>query len=143
MGRPRKTTAEHRRDGTSRADRHGEQFAAAGAFAPNRPPIAPNGLDGAALELWELLVEELEGVVGPLDGPSLALLCTTYAELLRAARKLAELEPDSTEYARLSRSIRGHNETYLKLAALFGLSPSDREKLPVPDTGEVAGVVHW
>jgi phage terminase small subunit len=142
-GHNRRTVSEHLQSGTLRPGRHGERLASAEAHKPKKPPTCPRELTGEARKLWRSLVGELANVLGPTDGPTLALLCVTHAELMRSAMRLATLEPGSEDHARLSRSMRGQHETYAKLAEKFGLSPVDRERLPVPTTGEVGGVVRW
>lgn len=139
VGRPRKTISEVLRDQTFRADRHADRLRAAESNGPSKPPTRPRSLKGEARKLWDVLVKELAGVVGPRDAASLVMLCTSYAAWLKTSAKLEELEPGTTEHARTTRALKGLFETYEKLAAKFGLDPISRERLPqLATTGELS-----
>ena len=65
MGRPPKSTAEHKLTGTYRPDRHGDRLDAVDAMGA---PAKPDGLDGDASWAWDQIVAGLpEGVLGSVD----------------------------------------------------------------------------
>lgn len=123
-----KSIAEHKADGTFRADRHGDYEPSDGV------PIAPDSLSGDALELFRELAETLaaEGGVCPLDAKALAELCSMSVEV-------AKLRAVIAEHGYTFRSDKGNviqrpevgilNQMmshYIKLLQQFGLTPKGR-----------------
>lgn len=129
-----KTSTQHRKAGTYRADQHG-----------NRPdvkpgaPDAPQYLSKAALAEWRRVIDMLVQDIGvcPLDMAVLALYCQAWADVGRLTAEIAdEGETIETPNGALQRSpkcisLREARETVLKTAAKLGLSPIDRTK-PIP-----------
>src|SRR5687768_173877 len=97
MGRPRKSIAEVLRVQSFRADRRAERLASAAMHAPKRPPDRPTGMPAAARRIWDVLVVELEGLVGPRDAFALRMLCEALAEYFAAMKTLRTLEAGSAE----------------------------------------------
>ena len=98
----------------------------AGTFRPDREPEnvpdpihaepqMPDYIDGRSAEIWEHLCEQLgplgRNVLTEADGLMLGVLCKSLAEF--------EVKPTATREG----SLRGW-------AALFGLTPADRQRIP-------------
>lgn len=101
-------------EGTWRADREPENL----PQVKHTDPEMPAYLSERAAEIWDHLVAELgprgRNILSSADGLSLAAACTSFAEY--------EAKPTAGREAQL----RGW-------AALFGLSPRDRQAIPAVD----------
>lgn len=140
-GRPPKSTALKLLDGT-RPDRI--NFA-----EPPRVegrPTPPATLGPVALAEWNRVVEDLErlGVLSLSDRPTLALYCQHYARWVEAEehiKKLGMVSSTAAGGAKINPYIQISKDSAkeaLRIAQLFGLSPSDRSRLkteaPKPKT---------
>lgn len=103
---------------------------------------APDHLHGQAREIWDWLVDELQpiGVLATVDRLLLASLATAWgryleAELMlrREGRVLTTTNKNRVPNPWLTIS-RQEREVMISLSARFGLTPSDRAKVGVPDT---------
>jgi P27 family predicted phage terminase small subunit len=133
IGRPRKPTEKHDRDGSLRQDRHGGR--------KNQPkadgvPTPPDSLTVEAKAHWNQVVPALveSGVAKAIDAPALAAMCESWADL-QAARRLKGY--DLQEKRQRQMLINAALRAWRDLAARFGLTPADRAKLEVaPDDEE-------
>ena len=123
-----KTLAEHKADGTFRADRHGDYE------PPDGVPVAPDSMTDAARELFEQLAESLaeSGAACEQDSRALAELCELTVEVGR----LRDIINDEgytfvtnngnviqrPEVGILNQKT-GH---YIKLLQQFGMTPKGR-----------------
>ena len=119
--------------------RDGELLAqSAGEFDTTPPP----DLAGDALAEWERLVPILSalGVLTPLDRSALHALCERW-EAYTACVKLKDSVAGSwQEEAALSNRLNGALDRWMKIAAAFGLTPSDRTRLRIdPPTPRLVG----
>lgn len=109
----------------------------AGEFDATPPPE----LAGDALAEWQRLVPILRalGVLTPLDRSALHALCERW-EAYTACVKLKDSVAGSwQEEAALSNRLNGALDRWMKIAAAFGLTPSDRTKLRVDKKDSKAG----
>lgn len=134
MGRPRKPLAAHLLDGTYRADRHG----AATADPFDGEPKRPRNLTGDARKFWDCTVRELiaKGIVKAVDAPALELLADLWARY-RVASRLLDASPTDKE---ARQAVVVFAAEFGKLAARFGLTPSDRQRLDLQQQTLSAGV---
>ena len=116
----------------------------------------PRSLSPVALRLWDKLVPELEklGLATVLDGPSLEVLCETYAFWMEARSALSEgdlLIRQRTNQGRVSnplwRIVRDSAADFIRFGEAFGLTPSSRARFnfPEPDPWDEleAGFEKW
>jgi len=102
-------------------------------------PDCPEWLPGEAKKEWARIVPELEklGLVSRLDMAALSAYCCAWAQM-KAAEELIEIEgmtiKTATGYLQ-SHPALGIASTAMKhvraFAAVLGLSPSDRTRLPI------------
>lgn len=157
MGRPRKSIADHLKDGTYRRDRHGplpgESADAATVATPTRepsslanpptddaiathaPPRKPADLVGDAAAMWDRLVVMLAGVVRERDAATLAEMCRWHAELRRVQAVLGKMTPGAKGYNQLLVAAGICGDKFEKLAGKFGMNPTDRGKLRIVESG--------
>jgi P27 family predicted phage terminase small subunit len=138
----------HKRNGTYRADRHGDGMP---LLIAGRPDLAeferpPRELDREAAQHWRLLVPDLirSGILDRTDLPALILLCETWSDIRKHRRVLRErgqYESGSMGQPVASPSVRMLRDAisqYNQLAAAFGLDPLARTRLAVEGlTGRV------
>lgn len=138
-GRPRKPIAEHVLDGTYRSDRHGDS-----PWMPNGEPQMPAWLSPEARELWQSLVPSLTTIATEVDAASLTAMCDWWA-LYRQTRTALDLVQDreSTAYYKLLQLAGLCWNNFSGIAAKFGLSPSDRAKLQVPQPQQPGGLADF
>lgn len=129
-GRPPKTTAEHKRDGTFREDRHGgrgDNIEFAGT------PQKPRGFGKDESWLWDLIVGGLpEAAQSQLDTPALIGLCRWWVIWKRYDEQLAEMPDVELSTGNAWKLVCGAGSAwkhFCGFAGRFGLSPSDRTKL--------------
>jgi phage terminase small subunit len=134
MGRPRKPLAAHLLDGTYRADRHG----AATADPFDGEPKRPRNLTGDARKFWDSTIADLaeRGIVKAVDAPACELLADLWAKY-KAASRLLDASPTDKE---TRQAVVGFAAEFGKLAARFGLTPSDRQRLDLQQQTPSAGV---
>lgn len=83
----------------------------------------PAHLDAACAEIWNELVEIIpNGVAGDSDRISLEFLCRIIYEVRTSEKFTAS-----------------HYQQYVSLAARFGLTPSDRQRVKVPEKPKASG----
>jgi P27 family predicted phage terminase small subunit len=102
---------------------------------------APRWLSADAKRAWRYLVTRLPaGVLGDVDLPALALMCTHLAVAMEAAKIVAREgilvdDPDHAEAKRKNPALqilRDNSLAFRGYAAVFGLTPADRSRLSVP-----------
>ena len=130
-GRPPKPTALHVLHGTYRKDRHGGTAPAIAGGVVRMP----HGLTGEAKAFWQRIITPLvhAGVVTAIDVPAATMLCEAWG-LYRAAAALAANNPLDAD-ARCAMST--YQGMFDKLAARFGLTPVDRQRLKIEPTATV------
>jgi phage terminase small subunit len=135
MGRPRKSTADHERDGTLRHDRHfGRLREPKFSGAPKRP----RGLRGEAKKFWDSIVPQLvaKGVAKQIDAPALEVMSLAWAEFKASVSVKAGSDLDDMRRRQLLAA--GWQRMWQGVAAKFGLTPSDRAKLEVEMGGDLS-----
>jgi len=140
MSRPRVPTKLKVLRGTARSDRMPRNEPKPQPIAPSRPA----GLSAAARRLWDELAPRLErlGLLTEVDGPMLEALCEAWARYQMAKRRwrrvvrtvdpvagISTIRTAETLLDRAEQSVR-------HFAAEFGLSPSARAKLDVPNVAD-------
>ena len=128
MGRNRKTTAEHLRDGTLNVTEHAGRMRAP-AFEGE--PVMPKGMAKEAQEHWRAVVPGLvaKGVAKALDALALEAMCGHWADYKKAKRTK---EPTAFNERRARQLlITGYYREWARIAGKFGLTPADREKIEV------------
>ncbi len=134
MGRPRKPTEQHERDGTLRHDRHGSR-----TKQPrfDGEPERPAGLSADAKRHWDEVVPALiaKGVAKAIDAPALAAMCEQWSEYCSAKQLRAH---DLLEKRQRQMLINAALKAWRDLAARFGMTPVDRAKLEVEPNGQEA-----
>lgn len=136
MGRPPKPTERHKRDGTYRADRHGDRLESpTTAGAPDRP----EWLSGEAEIWWDAIIACLPAdVAGEADDFALALLCEKWAEWRKYSAALEHIEVTDKEHYKVAMLANMAGKTVQGLLGKFGMTPSDRAKMKiVPPKEEV------
>ena len=117
-GRPPKSTAEHKRNGTFKATRHGNRV---DSLMSTGKPRMPKGLSLDAQAAWKLIVKELPPeALNPADCFALELACNSFA-MARQAAKVGDWKTQKEA----SLDFRGW-------ASRFGLTPVDRAKIAAP-----------
>lgn len=125
MARPPKPTAAHKRDGTFRADRHGDRV---DASFPTGLPVKPHDLPPESEWLWNHLVENMPAEqIALIDRTAMESACIWYAHWKRFDALLMQ-SPDPEIFKMASQSW-GRLE---KLFSKFGMSPLDRARLRAP-----------
>lgn len=131
-GRPAKSIAQHRADGTYREDRHGERAAIEDALDGKLE--RPKHLDGEAKKHWDLVVAQLKdaSIAKAIDQVSLLAMCEAWALYRKCYPLLMDNPFDKdlriTTYTALDR--------WNYFAQRFGLTPADRSKLKVESEEE-------
>lgn len=92
-------------------------------------PRKPQGLSGEAGEFWDKWVPRLTemGVARKIDEPMLQAMCEMWG-LYRATFKIVASKPDDKD-ARIA--LTSYKTAFDNVAARFGMSPRDRERLTV------------
>jgi phage terminase small subunit len=126
MGRLPKSAAQHKAEGTYRTTRHASR--AEMAIRAGVPEM-PTDLDEEGRRVWERITSELPAeVLSKLDTFALADMSRTWS-LLCKYQKLVADDPLDDKTARLLNATQG---IWLKYAARFGLSPTDRSRIKTP-----------
>lgn len=106
---------------------------------PGRPECPPH-LQGEAAAEWPRLVEQLEGmgILAASDRGSMAVYCQTWARWIEAERGIADegliSHGEKGSYQNPYVSIANQAMRQLvKVAAEFGLTPSSRSRVQVPE----------
>lgn len=119
-GRPPKPKSLHVLEGTFREDRHGsrEDVLAGGRL------VKPEWLSDAAGELWGIVVGRFpEGALSDVDGPALAMLCSSYDRWRHYATA------DGIDEYKAATMAAMFAKQFVSLASRFGMTPADRAKL--------------
>lgn len=92
-------------------------------------PAKPKFLSPIASAEWEAIVSELvpSGVLTKADGPALAALSESYAEMVAACEGLAAIKTKRIRWA-VGRKRAAISE-FLKAAAQFGMTPAARSRV--------------
>lgn len=115
-------------------------------FTPEREsPPCPDHITGRAREHWDYVTEQLNryGMLAKTDMGQLAALCTTWARYVEAEEMIAlaaqqapmskgwlQKKDHGMSVAPWLRVSRDAIDQYTRLAAKFGLSPTDRMRMP-------------
>ena len=129
MPRQPKTTAEHKRNGTYREDRHGNRVES--KFIDGTPANIDEELGGFGQTVRALVLASVPAdALTPLDGVTLDAACLLYEQWRDCVR---DPESPSVDKVRLFNS-------WTSLLAKFGATPADRCKLKIvaetEDTGD-------
>ena len=117
--------------GTYRPSRHG-----ALPDSAEGEPTMPRDLDATARAYWRQVVPDLvsRGLAKAVDAGALRQLCELWS-LYRKAMKEAQKNP-----AEMARVVKVYFDAHQALAARFGLTPKDRQKLRMPPKQDSAKV---
>jgi phage terminase small subunit len=128
MGRNRKTTAEHLRDGTLNVTEHAGRMREPSFSGA---PVMPKGLPADAQKHWRQVVPELiaKGVAKAADAPALQAMCCHWAAYQKANRTRPPKEFNEQRARQLL--VTGYYREWLTVASRFGLTPADRAKIEV------------
>lgn len=129
-GRPRKPVAQKVAEGTFRPDRDGDpalQVEASGL------PVPPADLSAEALAFWNLIVPQLVAskVAAEADSTQLGMMCQWWARYQRYSEACDTLPIDDKGLYQMTVLCGIAWTNFDKIAARFGLTPSDRAKLRV------------
>lgn len=131
-GRKPTPTETLRLHGGYRADRHGDR---ADAAPPDGMPVKPDSFGEVESALWDQVVPDRvrRKLVGEADTAELVSLCELWG-LYRASYALAKVAPTDKE---IRCAVTGYWAAFDRVAAKFGLTPSDMASLKVPrDSGK-------
>lgn len=129
MGRPRKSIAEHKANGTYRPGKHGIEPQAEEPAEPAESIERPADLGEDAARAWDELVQLLAGVIRRRDIPALKELARWTARSDRIAAELDKLKPGDKEFKALLVAAGIATDKVSDLTKRFGISPADRAKL--------------
>jgi len=122
----RKTTLEHQRDGTYRADRHAPKIPSV-AFR-NGQPVKPDDLPPDGSRLWDDVVEQTPPqLLCEIDWASLHQLCRWFA----ISEQLTKCLQDDPLEVKLYGPANTAARNFITLAGKFGLTPLDRSRTRV------------
>jgi P27 family predicted phage terminase small subunit len=147
-GRPRQPDELKILRGTFRADRDGDPAEAVPASGAPKPPTH---LKGDGLKFWKQVVPGLveSGVAKACDAPALAMMCEWWARYRKLSMLLDEDAPENNPVAQVLKEKQEYQRLVMlgiawtnfdKVAARFGLTPSDRAKLRLGGEKKKAGV---
>lgn len=118
-GRPRKPDSQKRLEGNPGGRPLGGELPAAGK------PRVPRGLSDSAKRLAKEIVQSW---MGEVDSAQLQVLLETW-DLLRGAHQMLKADPTDAS-ARVA--YLGYAAHFDRVAAKFGMTPSDRAKIRLP-----------
>lgn len=135
-GRPAKTDEQKILEGTFRHDRANNNRPQFSIVANATPPVE---LDARALDEWHFITTELKniGILQSVDMFAIAAYCIEMSTYWRCQAKLKNgltyMTPTGQrkpkpEYAMAAQSLNAA----MKIAARFGFTPADRQKLTIP-----------
>jgi phage terminase small subunit len=99
---------------------------------PSAEPRKPPGLPEAGAKLWDNAVQTLGESLTDADTESLTTMCRWYGILDTMLSRLEDMDPDEEGYYKLQVLAGQANSHFTKLAAKFGLNPTDRRKIAKP-----------
>ena len=127
-GRKPKTTAAHKRDGTTVKVRHADRVPDA-AF-PDAKIECPPELSGPAALIWHQVIAALPtDQVKQADVSQLAGLCHWYGEFQKVNEAIAELEVIDPAYYRLMTLAAIAWKHFAAASSRFGMTPVDRARM--------------
>jgi hypothetical protein len=130
VGRPRKSVAEHKANGTYRPGKHGVEEPAVVQDGPVVEVIErPEKLSEDAAKIWDELVELLKGSIRRRDVPALVELCRWIARADKVADELDAVSPTDAKFKALMIVAGIATDKVSDLTKRFGISPADRMKL--------------
>ena len=125
-GRPPKSTAQHKLEGTYRPTRHAARLDE--ATVPGIPS-KPVGMDGQAGWLWGMVTDHLPPeAMSQLDTAALVGVCRWWSLWREYDQQLDDGEGNA--YKTLIMAVAAWKQ-FEKAAAKFGLSPVDRARLKI------------
>lgn len=121
------------------------------ALNPNEPqpdrvmPAMPRGLRRGAKQFWTLYADKLEtlGLLTELDGPAFTMMAMHYAlawdaaQILKKDGLMAEDENGAYRKHPMLQVMKDNSRAFLQYAQQFGLTPSARSRLSMPEPPEV------
>jgi len=136
-GRPRKPAPIKILEGTFRADRDTPGVIADGT------PTPPASLKGDALRLWGEIVPGLvaRGVANACDEQALALMVRWLAMAHRYTAAAEKMALSNKGLPRMANLAATATSQFDRIAARFGLTPSDRAKLRADPNAKAASKV--
>lgn len=128
-GRPRKPDELKILQGTFRKDRDGVPA----VVVPDGDVVPPDYLGDAALTFWHTIVPTMlsVGLAKPTDVPQLASMCEWWARHRRYSAILDAMDDNDKRLYQTTMLCAIASTNFDKIAARFGLTPSDRAKLRV------------
>ena len=148
MAPPRKPTEQHKRDGTYRADRHGDVVLVGGRPLPEELADPPDDLPEEGKAHWRQVVPQLvgAGLADRVDVPALKVMCQAWARMVEARTVLDDLAeamgPGREAWALMSKGSTGQwvehpmvkteRESvalWMRLSSTFGMNPAARAQL--------------
>lgn len=108
-------------------------------------PARPRGLPKGARSFWDAHAEKLEqlGILTEVDGPAFTMMARHFDIATRAAK---QIEAEGLTVDDFNGAVRKHpllqvwrenSAAFLRYAAQFGLTPSARSRLSVPEPPEI------
>lgn len=130
-GRHRKSSARLKLHGTFNVGRHGGRVVESRVSGH---PDCPDGLNGPAQWLWDMVVIELAeaGVAKRIDTAHLWAMCEVWS-LYRTSAEIAKVDPTDKD-ARIA--VVSYLAAFESAAAKCGLTPADRAKLEIDPPAE-------
>ncbi len=150
MARPRMPKELHELSGTVSKHPERKQYGSSkGISFPKGTAIpAPKRFSNKTKEAWNRVVPTLVGmqILTSLDLPKLDAMFSFYDTFVKVDAQVNEMQkediyrdPDMLDHFRTLTKIRSENwNSFTREASLFGLSPSERAKLQIPDEQEEA-----
>lgn len=132
-GRPQKSVAKHKKDGTYQKCRHEKRAENSGKF--NSAITKPEGLDEIAGSHWDEVIAQLSdtGVIKTIDSASIRAMCECWS-LYRSLYPLHYADPMDKD-VRLA--MHAALEKWNYYMCRFGMTPADRAKLRPDSVPEV------
>ena len=118
-----KPLSAHLREGTFRADRHAQPSMA--AETAGDIPRKPSDLNEVESEHWHLVIEHRGPWLAESDGPALRALC----ELWSLRQKTLAILADKPDCKVTRTAFASYHDQWQKLAAKFGITPTDRPRM--------------
>lgn len=127
-GRPPKTTAQHKADGTLRSNRHSDR---SDHQWPSNLPEPPADLTPYALRMWRRYVEIAPpGIIATIDFETLEQACR-WAAIASELTTFVEHNPLQIDVLKAAATA---TQKYYGYTSKLGLSPVDRARIKL-DTG--------
>ena len=109
-------------------------------------PEPPDGISAAALSQWRIVAPQLHkiGILSLLDATALEMYCVAYGNWRDAQEKIRKFGPlvkAKTGFLQQSPYMQIANKAFDQMRAMiseFGMTPSSRSNISVPDDKEGA-----